>query len=199
MNKEQEVRSVLEPLAAIAKRTGVAFVLIAHLNKRADVNALNKIMGAVAIQGVTRAAWLFTEDRDEEKDDEDDEVKFLMLYGKVNLGRRHKGLEYTIGEKAVAGLNDRQPYIKWGGLTNKTANDAVGSLGAFGDEGGKKVAVAGKWLKDFLSDSAKAATEVYEAAKAQGIKERTLRTAKKEIGVVATRVVDVWFWRMPEN
>lgn len=196
-NDEQEVRRVLVPLADLANETGVTFVLVAHFNKRSDVAALHKIMGAVAMTGVARATWLFTEDKE---DEDDTEGRYLMLQGKLNVGRKQKGLEYTIGSKRVLPEPaETTGAIIWGNATDVTADKALGSIGAFGDAGGSKVKAAGEWIVEFLGDGEKPATEVWATAKAAGIAEKTLKRAKKEVGVVTAQRDDAWFWRLPRS
>ncbi len=192
-NDEKQLRDVLVPLADLGRETGVTFVLVAHFNKRSDVNALHKVLGAVAMTGVARSAWLFAEDKDCE-----DGERFLMLQGKLNLGRKQKGIEYTIGEKQVLPPpGESTGVIVWGGVTDVTAEKALGSVAAFGDDGGSKVKRAGEFLQQYLADGDKPAKEVYAAAKAAGIGERTLGTAKKEAGVQSHKVLDQWLWRWP--
>ncbi len=194
-NDEQEVRRVLVPLADLASDTGVTFVLVAHFNKRSDVSALHKILGAVAMTGVARAAWMFAAD----EEDEDNE-RYLMLQGKLNVGKKQKGLEYTIGSKQVLPEPaESTGVIVWGKASDVTAEKALGSIGAFKDEGGSKVKLAGVWLKNFLGTDGRLASETFEAAKAAGITEKTLRRAKAEIEAVSEKPGDAWWWRMPKE
>lgn len=204
-NDESQVRSVLIPLRELAQETNVSFVLVAHFNKRSDVSALHKILGAVAMTGVARAAWLFAEDAEVNGSSESDvgienenESKYLMLQGKMNVGRKMKGLEYTIGEKQILPAPaDGTAYIVWGKATDKTADKALGSVGAFGDSEGTKVKRAGEWLQKQLGTETKLAREIFDAAAAAGIAERTLKNAKRELGVVTTKVAGAWLWRLP--
>src|SRR5467141_346664 len=48
MNDEQSVRRVLTPLQQLAKDTSVAILGIMHLNKKADLRAINRVGGAMA-------------------------------------------------------------------------------------------------------------------------------------------------------
>ncbi len=187
---EKEVRHVLMPLAELAKKTGVAFVLLAHFNKRADVNALQKVMGAVAMTGVARAVWMFAEDSDAPEGVQ----RNLMLPGKMSLGKRMKGLEYTIEEKQVLSEGNPSPFIKWGNATDVTAEKAFGSIGAFGDKEGTKVKVAGEWLASFLGSESKPAQEIFTAARAANHAEKTLRRAADEVGVVKSRFMGKSVW-----
>jgi len=205
-NDESQVRSVLIPLRDLAQETNVSFVLVAHFNKRSDVNALHKILGAVAMTGVARAAWLFAEDADVDNNSESDvgieggsESKYLMLQGKMNVGRKMKGLEYTIGEKQILPKPaDGTAYIIWGKATDKTADKALGSVGAFQDSEGSKRKQAAEWLKRQLEAGPQLAREVYAAAEGAGIAKKTLNRAKDDVGVQSDKLAGAWVWKLRE-
>jgi hypothetical protein len=72
------------PLAELADKTGVTFRLVMHFNKRADVSALYRIIGAVEMSGVARAVWLCAPDPDDEG--------FVFLCAKMNIAKMPDGL-----------------------------------------------------------------------------------------------------------
>ena len=57
-----------------------------------------------------------------------------------------------------------------------------------------KLKAAKDFLTEFLSDGPKPSTEIFEAAEVDGIKRRTLFTAKEELEITATKVGDKWHW-----
>jgi AAA domain len=136
---EKAMRDVLTPLKELAGQHEVTIILVAHLNKRSDVNALNRVLGAVAMTGVARSAWLFAADEDAPDDGFD---HGLMLHGKLNVGRKAKqSLKYTIKTKKLAGLPEKAeavPYIEWNGESEQTAEDVLDT------SSGKKSEKAGK-------------------------------------------------------
>jgi len=52
-------------------------------------------------------------------------------------------------------------------------------------------------LHTMLADGSKPATDIDDAAKAQGIAERTLSRARKALGVIAERVGEHWIYQLP--
>jgi AAA domain len=185
MEKEQEIRRALGPLAQLAERTGVTFLLVMHNNKRADVSALHRIMGAVAISGVARIVWLCAQDPE-------DEDNYLFLCSKANIGRMPKGLQYGIEGKELPGVGNIGTIV-WKGTTDVTADQAL--ILKSGAESGKLTA-AKQWLTTYL-DTHKPYNEVIEAAKQEGISEKTLRRAKKELKIISDQTSDGWFWLAP--
>jgi hypothetical protein len=56
-----------------------------------------------------------------------------------------------------------------------------------------------KFLTDILADGPVLATEIQEAAKANGIAERTLYRAKAELGIRAKKGKSEWHWELTET
>lgn len=192
MVKETDVRRVLIPLAELAARLEITVLLIAHLNKRSDVSALHKIMGAVAISGVARAAWMFAEDPENED-------SYLMLRGKLNVGKKTEGLRYSIHAKEIPDCGEA-PFVKWEGTTDVSAGQVLGLFGPMGGQSKPdKTTDAATWLNGFLSSGHKPAADVVSAAAREGIKDRTLKRAKSTLGVDSFKQADTWYWRLPES
>lgn len=189
MVKETDVRRVLVPLAELAARLEVTVLLIAHLNKRSDVSALHKIMGAVAISGVARAAWMFAEDHENED-------TYLMVRGKLNVGRKSEGLRYSIAAKTIPECGEA-PFIKWEGTTSVSAGEVFGLLGPMEESKADKTVEAMTWLQGFLAAGAKPASEVSAAAKRVGIAERTLDRAKGKMKIKSAKRAEGWVWELP--
>lgn len=64
-NGSRDVRTALEPLAAMADKTGAAVVGIAHFNKATGADALSRITGSGAFKDVARAVMVFATAGDE--------------------------------------------------------------------------------------------------------------------------------------
>jgi len=61
---------------------------------------------------------------------------------------------------------------------------------------GDKTAEVATWLKGFLSVGGKLADEILAAAKREGIAEKTLRRAKKQVQAVSVQHADGWYWQL---
>jgi putative DNA primase/helicase len=184
MEKEQEIRRMLGPLAQLAERLGLTFLLVMHNNKRGDVNALHRVMGAVAMSGVARMVWMCAQDQD-------DADNYFFLCAKVNIGRMLKGLQYGIGVKGLPIIGDTA-FIVWKGATDVSADQAL-TLKE-GESG--KLTEAKQWLSGYL-DADKSAAEVFKAAEKAGIREKTLKRAKKSLGIESDKTTDGWIWLAP--
>lgn len=167
-----QVRAVLGPLSELAERYRVALLGITHLAK-SEAKAINRVIGSIAFVAAARSCWLVAGDAD-------DENKRLFLPVKNNLARC-SGLSYSIVDGRCC----------WD-------DDAV--LISADDIGGEDTtprSEAKLWLEAKLSDGAKPAKWILNQAKADGISEKTLRRAQKELGVISDKLADAWAWHLP--
>lgn len=209
MNREQEVRRVLEPLRRRARKSGIAVVMVAHFNKNSDTrSAMDRVGGAKAIVGMGRAAWTCV--REPKKEEQKpgtivDVDRRLFLKLKANLTpSRVGGLVYTIRTKMVEVedkhlklTEEEQPRIVWLEETSSTAQEIM-----IGGEEPKvnKAKSAKEWLKTYLGSVGGYAESaaVREAGEKAGYSKTTLYRAKAEL-----KVNEVWggehtsYWVLP--
>jgi putative DNA primase/helicase len=191
-----DVRAVLAPLVELAGELKVAVVGIMHFNKKTDVtNALLRISDSLAFGATARHVYAAVDDAENKRK--------LMVKGKNNLAKAtQKALAYNFGQREVGRdvLTDQAitaPHILWHAkhvdVTAAEAMQATKSPAAR-DE-------AKKFLADLLAAGPMARKEIDEAAEGNGIAERTLFRAKKELSVIAKKDADNggWTWRLPDQ
>src|SRR5579863_6427257 len=162
LNKEQELRRVLIPVRDVAERSGVTVIGLGHFNKRADVNALGRVSGAVAMSGVPRAVWTFG------KSPTEDDV-FLMQRGKLNVAARTTGLRYRFGVKELP--TGTAPLINWLGEETRSADEI---LDLERNPEGKRQDKAARFLAEYLADGAKPSTDILREGARRGISRSAL-------------------------
>jgi hypothetical protein len=185
-NKDKEVRPVMNLLDTICEQTGVTFMAVCHLNKRADTDAMGKILGASSLPGAARALWGFYRDPDKEKKGE-----YYMSQIKVNSAKRSEGLKYCIAEEPIEieGSVEYIPRTEWLGVSELTADDVSDLAKAKskeqedGVEGGSKLDEAKEFVQEQLARGARLMREVHQAREQQSISEKTFRRAYKLLGV----------------
>jgi putative DNA primase/helicase len=189
INKEQEVRRVLSPLAKVMADTGCAGITVGHFNKSLGVSAIHKTGGAVALVGVQRIAWGFMRPPDEAD-------LTLMLRVKGNLSKSKGGLRYRIKTRqvSISGQSVEQPIIGWDGCTDETAD---GTLSVESDPGEGKIRSAMRWVKTALAEGRRRSRDIYEEADAQGFIASTVKTASQRIGVSKVNECGEWYWDLP--
>ena len=214
INREQEVRRVLQPLAKRARVSGLAVVMVAHFNKNSETrSAMDRVGGAKAIVGMGRSAWTCVREPEKEQQEGEsmpiaDPDRRLFLKLKGNLApSKIGGLVYTIKTTLVEveGKNGpelvEQPYIAWLEQTQRTAHEVV--IGdKNGPKKGSKTEEAKNWLREFLeADDGHASTDaIDEIAEGKGYgttRDGTLRRAKAMLRVTQGWVGRESHWGLP--
>lgn len=146
-HKDADVRRALEPLVALADRTGCAIVGLIHVNKGHGNDPLTLLMGSRAFSAVARAVLFIMRDPD------DDDTR-LLGQAKNNLGRTDvPTLTFTIQSQQVADTDDgpvTTGVLRWTGTTDRSVTDALreGADGDMETRTAKQEAAA--WLQDYL-------------------------------------------------
>jgi putative DNA primase/helicase len=205
MVAEQEVRSILIPLKRLAEKFNIAIVIVMHLNKKNDMDAISRVGGAMAFIGVARCSWLFARNVQEEKPEGEDITKpvikkpdtFSMLRIKNNLvSSSRAGMAYSVLVRPIEieGDHINTPYVVFGKTIEGNADDALnrGQRSSAASEPRKigrppdKLQGAMDWLETYLQDGEEhLATVLTSDAKEQAhVSPDTLERACKAIGGV---------------
>jgi hypothetical protein len=188
-----EVRGALTPLVELAAERKVAIIGIDHLNKNVGAEAILRLPGSIAFVAAARASYLVTPDPA-------DNTRQLFLPLKCNLAPKMPGLAYRFEGATVQSPEGpvETSRIMWDSEpVTMTADEA---LEAHTPKRTSALAEAEGWLKDALAGGPLPAKEVFAAAAAVGIKERTLRRAREALGVVVKKdpsAKGIWNWRLP--
>ena len=189
-HRDQDVRRALAPLARLAERTGTAVVVVRHLNKATGGNALYRGGGSIGIVGAARSGLLIA------KHPEDDSRRVLASI-KSNLAAPAPSLVF-----ALSSTEEGAVRVDWKG---ESILDAAALLSAPTDPEERSVLQDAKdLLREALADGPVPASEIKQEARDADISERTLKTAKRELGVVASREGEPgkrgggkWVWELP--
>lgn len=192
-----DVRGVLEPLADMAARRGVAILAITHPPKAGGTAAMHRFVGSGAYIAVARSAYLLARDPDS-----DDEHRRLFLPVKSNLAPLGKGLALRLEQTIVAdGIVASR--IAWTGEEiTRSADDVLRALDAGGEER-SAVEEAVELLRAELAEGERPATEVETTARAAGLSPATLRRAREQLGIRPRRdgfgPGARWMWALVER
>src|SRR5262245_42008189 len=192
-----DVRGILTPLKDLAEELHIAVIGIAHFNKKDDVkSALLRVSDSIAWVAAARHVYAVV-------DDPEDKDSKLFVKAKNNLAPDKKALRYGIGSKVVGHDPERggdidAPFIVWHpAYVEITANEAMASAGG---------QAAKREAREFLIERLKSgpvnSDDVIEEAKQEGIAEKTLRRAKKELRIVSRKqqgsTGGAWRWELPK-
>ncbi|WP_417750045.1 AAA family ATPase [Rosistilla oblonga] len=186
-HRDNEVRSVLAPIAKLAEEYGPAMLAIAHRRKSVGTVADDMALGSRAFTGLARSVWHLSIDPT-------DTERRLLLPGKNNLAARTSGLAFRIlGEPGV---------MQWeADAVDMTADEALAQ--EHGSRGQKESAIekAKGWLLETLASGSKMATDVKDLAHIAGISDRTLDRAAKHLEVLREPAGfgKPWQWSLSDN
>jgi hypothetical protein len=185
--RDQDIRRVLAPVAALAERTGVAVICIRHLNKGGGQNPKYRGGGSIGFVGAARAAFLFGE-----KPGADGLYVFAPVKGNLWRGKP-SALEYSIEDQGG------QPVIAWHGASVHNAASLLAQ--PEGAEESNLLTDARNFLTEFLKDGPRDADAVFREARQAKVSERTLYRAKAVLGILSKKEGigkgQHWEWGLP--
>jgi AAA domain len=189
-HRDQDVRRTLAPLAGLAERTGACVLVVRHLNKAPGNNPLYRGGGSIGIIGAARMAFVVGKDPQ-------DENRRVLASTKNNLAKPPKSLMFTL-EEAESGT----VRVNWLGESEVSARQLLATPREEEHTDARSEAV--EFLNDTLADGPVPASDIIADADDAGISEKTLRRAKKLLGVVAYREGEAgkrgagrWLWKLP--
>ncbi len=183
-NKESDMRRILHLLKLMAERTGVAILIVRHLNKMStETNVMYRGGGSIGIIGAARSAFVVGAHPDDEAGD-----RRVLARTKGNLCATPPSLEYRVE------VQDGVPVVHWEGEVDITAQELATKTVSSGRD--DKKALAKDFLTEKLAHGEMAACILEEQAKAAGISKATLRRAKNEMGISSRRseFSGGWMW-----
>src|SRR5829696_4685746 len=189
-HRDQDVRRALAPLAGLAERTGACVLVVRHLNKAPGNNPLYRGGGSIGIIGAARMAFVVG------KDPQDDNRRVLATT-KNNLAKPPKSLMFTLEEAEGGAVR-----VNWLGESEVSAKDLLATPQDHEHADARSEAV--EFLNDVLANGPMPASDIIRNAEDASIAEKTLRRAKKLLGVMAYREGEAgkrgagrWLWKLP--
>jgi hypothetical protein len=197
--KNADVRAALEPLGEFAERMGIAVLSVTHLNKSGQGAAINRVIDSIAITGAARAAYMVGKDPD-------DDSRRIFASLKNNLAREASPLAYRLGERLIGKKQVLASHVLWD--SEPVEVTAAEILAAADSSGGDRTAKqeAVEFLRELLAEGPVLQTEVRSQADAVGFSYATVKRAKREARVKASRVGEEgvrgggrWFWHFERD
>lgn len=167
-NSQQDMRGLLQPLALLAAQTGAAILAIRHLRKGKAGCALDQGIGSVAIGAVARVVLRL--DRVQGS-----KWKRALACVASNLGPQPQTLSFEV----VA--QDASTRVEWGESLPLDAEELAADQGDAGER--SALEDARRLLREKLKDGWVPVRAIVVEAKDASVSERTLRSAKAELGV----------------
>lgn len=185
LNDYGDVRVLLSRLQReLAEPTGAAVVLVHHLAKGERSDAVSKVIGSVGITTGARSVLVVGRHPDPSRDER------VVSLAKGNLAPADTP-SWTYALDVPPG--EDHPAVRWCETSSVTADELVAPRSAPEERAALDQAI--EYLNGALGDGAEVASK--ELLDDAPCSRRTLFTAKRQLGVVAVRRGDRWWWSMP--
>jgi hypothetical protein len=168
------VRGVLVPLVQLAAKHRCTILLVRHLNKRGGFSRYRG-SGTIAYLAVCRSAWLLALDPKEP-------ARCCMAQVKNNLARPQPTLSFAVREPAEGSVS-----VSWLGTSPCTADLLLAA--SPGAPAPSALERACAFLEHLLQDGPMTVHDIWQAAEAQNLAERTIQRAREKLKVRSIRVV----------
>ena len=178
MHRANEVRPVLKRLSLMAERTQSAVILIGHMNKAQGLKAGYRGLGSIDFRASARSVLI---------------VGRLKSGDTLRIVAQDKNSLAPEGAAIAFELHPEHGF-QWKGFCDATVDNILNGTGQVQT----KTMQMEDELRRFLTQP-RPAEEVLALAKQLGISERTLKIAKRNLGILSERRADQWLWRLPEQ
>lgn len=196
-DRESDVRAALEPLGAMADRTGCAVLMIRHVSKGGtSTRAASRILGSTAWHDRPRVVMMLGDAPEEHQPapnaDGTRDVRRVLGVVKNNLAARLAPLTFV---QMVNGA------IQWESTEAPCSIDDCFSPTI--PERSPRLEGAEQWVQSYLAGGSKPAATIYADAQGDGHSEKTIRRALKALGAISFqlpgKVAGGWHWRLPNG
>jgi hypothetical protein len=181
-----DMRGLLAPLSAMAAQHGAAIMLVTHMNKSNEQDALLRVIGSIGLIAAARAGYAVLKDRERH------DIRYIVPL-KNNIGNDRDGFAFHI-ESVTLPEGIRTSKILWhDGMVNAHA--------ILRPENKSETNGAHGFLKELLSGGAMPAKDVLENGDSAGYSKAALQRAASRLKVIRkkTGMEGGWVWALPED
>ncbi len=193
-HRDQHVRRAIAPIAHMCHTHNIVALLILHLNKSQEGDALSRLSGSVGIGAAARSVLLFAPSPDDPDGEEGHER--VLAHAKSNLGRKARSAAYRIEARTIEttnGIVETSIAVPHGDA-NVSAGDLLGNAVSSTEAGARDEARS--FLLAELANGPIATKTLRARAEDAGHNWRTVERAKSAIGVRAHKEGSAWAWRL---
>ena len=183
MNNANETRAEFNHLIAVAKDTGCAIVIIAHMNKAKDTSPLYRTNGSIDIAGAARSILAITRTANSANPAE----RYLVQV-KSNLAPMGSAILFEVADKGVNFLDELE----------MTAEDAFAATAPRMGRPNDREEAATAFIRSLLDGGRQLASDCEAKLEGAGFKKSTYKKAKKKAGVHSVKDGFAWYWTLPE-
>jgi hypothetical protein len=178
-----ETRPVMDGLSRLAEEFHCNALLLRHLGKARAARAIHQGLGSIDLTGAARSELMAG-------CVPDDPAQRAIVHVKSNLGQLGPSIGYAIDDDGA---------FRWTGESELTASALLSPEGEPEEAGALEQAE--EFLQGALAQGARSEKEIAAEARQDGISNKTLKRAKKKLGVRSRKdgMRGAWEWSLPED
>ena len=177
MHRANEIRPLMKRIAILAEKYHCAIILIGHMNKNSNGKSSYRGLGSIDFQAAARSVLIVGRIKDEP------EVR-VVCHTKSSLAPEGKAIAFRL---------DKNNGFEWIGEYDISADELLNGEGK-----GQKTRKAKEFLLEILADGGMAQKKIEGEAEKLGIRKKTLRNAKMELGIDSVKRGNQWYWMLSE-
>ena len=177
MHRANEICPLMKRIAVLAEKYHCAIILIGHMNKNSNGKSSYRGLGSIDFQAAARSVLIVGRIKDEP------EVR-VVCHTKSSLAPEGKAIAFRL---------DKNNGFEWIGEYDISTDELLN-----GERKGQKTRKAKEFLFEILADGGMAQKKIEEEAEKLGIKKKTLRNAKMELGIDSVKRGNQWYWMLSE-
>ncbi|WP_054252388.1 AAA family ATPase [Neofamilia massiliensis] len=184
-NDQASMREALNPLFYLCEKYDMTVILLAHTNKNTGAKAINRVTGSIDTVAAARNVLALARDR------ESSLINLCAVKTNVADIRKIKTIQFHIDPKAGG--------IVFDGYSNLSADEIMNDFEV--RRAAPKKDKAKDFLYELLEDGPMLKETIVQKAEAEGISNRTLEEAKKELNIKSKRYEyqGHYYWGWPED
>lgn len=191
-NNDASTRYALSPIKKLAETYGIAVILNSHQRKESGDDLQAAAMGSTAFTGIPRATFAVCHDP------QDKDRKLVISTG-MNVAKEPKTLAFTVRTSDAAGAYGA-PTLTWAerplDLDERGYRQLIREQAA--RDSGSELTKATDFLDRVLASGPMASKALAELARGEGISDRTLDRARKELDIARKKLADgTWMSGLP--
>jgi putative DNA primase/helicase len=186
----------------MAEQNQVAFSAITHPPKASSQRAIDHYIGSQAFIAAARIGHLCIAEVDNDKPT--GRILFTMAAtnNEVMPTLAYRIRSVTVGQDPQTRENITPPYVVWeeGEVRRITADQAIAAAGGNNQRDRQALTEAKAFLRQELANGPRLAEEIKTAASGAGLTLATIRRAKFELRIEASKVglQGPWVWGLPD-
>jgi len=196
-HRDQHIRRAIAPLAHMCHQRNAVALLILHLNKSQEGDALSRLSGSIGFGAAARSVLLFAPNPDDPQGETGNQR--VLAHAKSNLGAKAPSLAYRIETRIIDGADGpiETSIASRQGETTISAGDLLGNATSTTEANARTEAA--DFLRSELAAGFVLTKTLQKHAEDAGVSWRTCERIKAQLGIRPRKNGSTWGWELKSS